>query len=317
MKVFITGGSGFVGGAAVKKLIKHHEIFAMSRSDTSDKVIETLGAKPVRCALNDIKQAEFDGIDYVIHCAAFVEQWGPYETFYDFNVKGTQDLLTKANAAGVKRFIHIGTEASIFYGQHMRNVDETEPLAIDSPFPYSRTKALAEKAVVEFDGPMETISIRPRMIWGENDQTILPIVIQMHKEGKFMWVNHGKNLTSTTNIKNLIHALELALTQGKNRNAYFVTDGKSVPFKQFLSAYAQTQNVDLGDKSIPTWLMLALGAVVETIWKTFNLKSEPLMTRFTANIMCRDSIINDAKAHKELGYTPLVNLEQGLAELTA
>lgn len=317
MKIFITGASGFVGGATVKKLIKHHEIFAMSRSQASDEVIKALGATPVRCALNDIKASDLDGMDYVIHCAAFVEQWGPYQTFYDINVKGTQDMLAKANAAGIKRFIHIGTEASIFYGQDMRDVDETEPLAINSPFPYSRTKALAEKAVVEFEGQMETISIRPRMIWGEGDQTILPIVIKMHNEGKFMWVNHGKNLTSTTNIKNLIHAVELALTKGKNRNAYFVTDGGAVPFKQFLSAYALTQNVDLGDKSIPTWVMLALGAVVETIWKTFKLKSEPLMTRFTANIMCRDSIINDAKAHRELGYKPLVTLAQGLVELTA
>lgn len=317
MKIFITGASGFVGGAAVKKLLNDHEIFAMSRSEASDKVIKTLGATPVRCALNDIKSADLNGMDYVIHCAAFVEQWGAYSDFYDTNVKGTQDLLAKADAAGVKRFVHIGTAASIFYGQHMRNVDETEPLAIGSPFPYSRTKALAEKAVVEFRGQMQTISIRPRMIWGEDDQTILPVVLKMHEEGKFMWVNHGKNLTSTTNVKNLVHAIELALTEGENRNAYFVTDGEAVPFKQFLSAYALTKNIDLGDKSIPVWMMLSLGAVVETIWKVFNLKSEPLMTRFTANIMCRDCIINDDKAQEQLGYMPVVTLQQGLDELTA
>lgn len=317
MKIFVTGASGFVGGAVVKKLVNGHDIFAMSRTETSDKVIKALGATPVRCALNDIKSANLDGVDYVIHCAAFVEQWGDYSDFYDINVKGTQDLLAKAEVAGVKRFVHIGTEASIFYGQHMRNVDETEPLAIDSPFAYSRTKALAEKAVVEFSGQMQTISIRPRMVWGEGDQTILPVVLKMHQEGKFMWVNEGKNLTSTTNIKNLVHAIDLALTKGENHNAYFVTDGEAVPFKQFLSAYALTKNVDLGDKSIAVWLMLSLGAVAETIWKVFNLKSEPIMTRFTANIMCRDSIINDAKAREQLGYKPIITLQQGLAELTA
>lgn len=250
-----------------------------------------------------------------MHCAAFVEQWGAYEDFYNINVVGTQDLLNKANDAGVKRFVHIGTEASVFYGQDMSDLDETTPLAVDSPFPYSRTKALAEQAVCAFDGAMETISIRPRLIWGEDDQTILPIVLQMHEEGKFMWVNHGKNLTSTTNIKNLIHAVNLALTKGKSRNAYFVVDGEATEFKHFLSRYALTQNVDLGDKSIPTWVMLSLGYVVETIWKTFSIKSEPLMTRFTANIMCRDCVINDAKARDELGYEPLVTLDQGLAEL--
>lgn len=317
MKIFITGASGFVGGAAAKKLSLEHKIFAMSRNEISDEKIKKLGVTPVRCALNDIDQSQLEGIELVLHCAAFVEQWGPYETFYDLNVRATEDMLAKANAAGVKRFIHIGTEAAVFYGQDMHNVDETYPLAIDSPFPYSRTKALAEKAVVEFEGQMETICLRPRMIWGEGDLTILPIVIQMHKEGKFMWVNHGKNLTGTTNIKNLVHAIELAMNKGKSRNAYFIIDGESRPFKQFLSAYALTQNIDLGDKSIPKWVMLSLGAVVETIWKTFNIKSEPLMTRFTANIMCRDCIINDAKARDELGYTPLLNVEQGLAELNA
>lgn len=317
MKVFITGASGFVGGAVVKKLCGNHEIYAMSRSKTSDEVIKSLGATPVRCALNDIEQDVLQGFDIVIHCAAFVEQWGAYSTFYELNVTATQDLLAKAEAAGVNRFIHIGTEASVFYGQHMRNIDETYPLAVNSPYPYSRTKALAEQAVCTFVGKMETLVIRPRMIWGEDDQTILPIVLQMHEERKFIWVNHGQNLTSTTNIKNLTHAIELALTRGKSRQAYFVTDGAAMPFKQFMTDYAQTQNVDLGDKSIPAWLMLSLAAMVETIWKIFNIKSEPMITRFTANIMCRDCILDDAKAKLELGYAPLVNVAQGMIALKA
>lgn len=54
MKIFITGASGFVGGAAAQFLKTEHEVFAMSRTEKSDAVINALGVTPVRCALNDI-----------------------------------------------------------------------------------------------------------------------------------------------------------------------------------------------------------------------------------------------------------------------
>lgn len=318
MNLFVTGASGFVGGAFAKSAGAAHAVTAMSRSAASDARIAALGAAPVRCSLDDVTQDHLRGADAVVHCAAFVEEWGPWKSYWQINVGGTKRLLAAAKAAGVKRFVHIGTEAALFHGQPMRNVDETYPLSLNSPFPYSRTKAWAEKAVREAGDPaggFETIVIRPRFVWGPGDETILPVVRRMAKDGQFAWIDGGRNLTSTTYIGNLTHAMELALTKGRSGEAYFVLDGAPVVFREMLTRMAAAAGFTLPDREIPGWLVRAIAYLGETAWRLLPLPGRPPLVRFTANIMSRDCILNDAKARREMGYQPPFTIEQGLEQL--
>jgi nucleoside-diphosphate-sugar epimerase len=212
--IFLTGASGFVGGAIAKSLQSTVTVRAMSRAPQSDAAIAALGATPVRCELGALTTEHLAGCDAVIHCAAFVKQWGTRDRFWQTNVEGTQQLLQVARDAGVKRFIHIGTEAALFYGQHMRDIDESYPYPRSSPFLYSATKAAAEQRVLAANAPgFTTISIRPRFVWGPGDQTILPVLVKMVASKKFIWINDGKARTSTTHIANLVHAVTLALAR--------------------------------------------------------------------------------------------------------
>ena len=317
MKIFLTGGSGFVGSAFIKKNAKSHEIVAMSRSSKSDKIIKALGANPIRSSLNNVETSHLKGCEAVVHCAAYVGEWGPWPVYEKLNVKGTQQLLKIARQAGAKRFVHISTEAALFYGQHMRGVDETYPLALASPFPYSRTKAQAEKLVLDAneDERFETIALRPRMIWGPDDQTILPAVKGMAAAGKFSWIDEGRAQTSSTHIDNLIHAIGLALKQGAGGQAYFVLDDGQVSIREFLTAYLATQNVDLGTKSVPGWFLRSFSNVVEPIWRSLKFKSAPPITKFTAHIMSRECMLVDKKARAELGYKPVISREEALLSL--
>jgi nucleoside-diphosphate-sugar epimerase len=317
MRIFVTGASGFVGGAAVRKLVADgHDVRAMSRSEKSDAKIAALGGKPVRCDLEDVTAANIGDTEAVIHSAAFVEQWGPRDAWRKFNVDGTARMLKAARDAGAKRFIHIGTEAALFHGQHLRGVDETYPIAPNSPYPYSSTKAQAEQLVRNASAPgFETIVLRPRFIWGPGDTTLLPLITEMARAGKFMWVNGGRSMTSTTHIANLVHAIELALTKGRGGEAYFILDDGVRPMREMMSGMAASQGVDLGDKSVPGWLADAIGATCEVAWSMLPLKGEPPLTRFSAMIMSRDAILKDDKARADMGYRPVVSVEQGLAAL--
>lgn len=318
MRIFVTGASGFVGGAAVRKLVADgHDVRAMSRSEKSDAKIRALGGKPVRCDLEDVTAAHIGDAEAIVHSAAFVEQWGPRDAWKKFNVDGTARMLAAAKAAGAKRFIHIGTEAALFHGQHLRGVDETYPLAPNSPYPYSSTKAQAEQLVRAANAPgFETIVLRPRFIWGPGDTTLLPLIVGMAREGKFMWVNGGRSMTSTTHIENLVHAIELALTKGRGGEAYFILDDGVRPMRAMMSGMAASQGVDLGDKSVPGWVADAIGATCEAAWGTLPLKGEPPLTRFSAMIMSRDAILKDDKARAEMGYAPVVSVEDGLRRLS-
>jgi nucleoside-diphosphate-sugar epimerase len=318
MRIFVTGASGFVGGAAAKRFVADgHDVTAMSRSEKSDAAIRALGAAPVRCDLESVDAEHVRGADAVLHCAAFVEQWGPRDAWKRFNVDGTARILKAAHQAGVKRFIHISTESVLWRGQHLRDVDETYPLAPNSPYPYAATKAQAEILVREANAPdFETIILRPRFIWGPGDTTLLPTIEKMAKSGQWMWVDGGRARTSTTHIANLVHAIELALHKGRDGEAYFILDDGVRPMKEMIAGIAQSAlGISLPDKSIPAWVADAVGATCEAAWTMLPLKGEPPITRFSAMILSRESVLRDDKARAELGYRPVIAVEEGMRAL--
>lgn len=319
MHIFITGASGFVGGAAAKHLLaKGHIISAMSRSEKSDAVIRALGATPVRCDLENVAAEQLTGVDAVIHSAAYVESWGPTDAWYNSNVLGTQAMLDAAKAAGVKRFIHIGTEAAICHGQHIDGADESYPLSPDSPYPYCATKAQAEMRVRAANTPdFTTVVLRPRFIWGPGDTTLLPGIAEMAKAGKFIWIDGGKARTSTTHIDNLARAIELALTAGRGGEAYFILDESEISMKGIITGMADTIGLTLPDKSAPSWLLGGVAGLSEGIWRLFSLKGQPPITRHVVMVMKCDCVLNGSKARDELGYVPTVSRDEGLAAMKA
>lgn len=317
MRIFVTGASGFVGGAATRKLAANgHQVRAMSRSDKSDAAIRALGAEPVRCDLENASAVNIDDAEAILHCAAFVEQWGPRDAWRCFNVEGTKRMLEAARAAGAKRFIHISTESVLWRGQSLDGVDETYPLAPDSPYPYAATKAQAELVVRDANAQcFETIILRPRFIWGPGDTTLLPTIVAMAKSGKWAWVNEGRCRTSTTHVANLVHAIELALTRGRGGEAYFILDDGVRSMREMITGMAAAKGVTLADRSMPAWLADAAGAACEGVWRTFSLNGDPPLTRFSAMILSRDCVLNDAKARAEMGYEPVMSVEDGMREL--
>lgn len=316
MKIFITGASGFVGSALVSALKKKHKLTAMSRSAKSDAAIKKLGATPVRSELGKVTLDELRGIDVVIHAAAHVEQWGNKNDFWRVNVIGTQQLLSAAKAAKVKRFIFIGTEAALFHGQDMPGIDETYPYPKESPYLYSQTKAVAEKLVIGANTEkFKTLSVRPRLVWGTGDKTILPVLVDMIQKKRFMWMDRGEKDTSTTHIFNLVRAVELALTKGHGGEAYFVTDGEVTTFRSFLTRYLATQGITPPEKSIPGAVARTLAFAVEGLWKILRLKSEPPLTRFAAAIMSRHCTIKIDKIRKDMGYKPAISVADGLSQM--
>lgn len=321
MQIFITGASGFVGGAFARHAGRHHMLAAMSRSEKSDAKIAALGATPIRCTLDNIEAEHLRGSQAVVHCAAHVEEWGPWSAYWRANVDGTRRMLKAAKAAGVRRFVHIGTEAALLHGQDLVNADETYPLALNSPFPYSRTKAHAEKAVREANDPasgFETIVIRPRFVWGPGDETLLPVLRRMSEAGQFAWIDGGHHRTSTTYIGNLVYAMDLALSAGRGGEAYFVLDdGGPVTFRDFLPKMAEAAGFRLEGREVPGWLVRTMAFVAEKAWRTLPIPGQPPITRFGANILSRDCILLDAKARAEMGYQPPYSREEGLQALAA
>jgi nucleoside-diphosphate-sugar epimerase len=315
--LFITGGSGFIGGALIKSLSARRPVVAMARSDRAAEVVASLGARAVGCSLETVGAGDLDGCEVVVHCAAEVGEWAPPGRFQQVNVSGTSRLLDAARRAGVKKFVHMSTDSVLSTGRNLRSVDESMPVPLKSPFPYATTKADAERAVMAANDPrMETVAIRPTLVWGPGDKTVLPEVLSLVEQGKFVWIDKGKHTISTTHIENLAHGVGLAIEQSCGGEVFFLTDQEPVQLRSFLTRYAAAaQGVDLPGRSIPGPLVRGLAWLVETLWRAVKPESKPPLTRLGAALLSRDFYINSDKAARLLGYRPLVTIETALESL--
>jgi nucleoside-diphosphate-sugar epimerase len=164
-KVFITGGSGFVGQNLIPLLVeKGYSVSALARSQNAINKVEKLGAIAVKGDL-DNQQAIAQGVknaETVFHLAASVDFFASEKMLYDLHVKATALVLEESKKAAVTNFVYLGAASVIMNGQPIRNADESfvSNNIIDG---YSRTKLAAEKLVLNANlNQFRTISIRPR-----------------------------------------------------------------------------------------------------------------------------------------------------------
>lgn len=317
MQIFLTGGSGFIGGHTIEALVRDgHDVRALARSDRAAGQVRALGATPVRGELGAVTPDMLAGADAVIHAAAFVEAWGTREQFWRGNVEGTRDMLDAARAAGVPRFLHVGTEAALFAGADLLAVDETAPYPQRHRYLYSETKAEAERLVLQANSPaFTTLSLRPRLVWGPRDTSVLPTILQMARAGNFAWIGGGQARTSTTHVANLVHALTLALTRGAGGRAYFIADDGERTQREFLTDLAATHGADLGARTLPAWLARPLARAVEGAWRLLGLRRPPPLTRFAVDMMACSVTVDTTRARQELGYAPVISVTAGLAAM--
>jgi nucleoside-diphosphate-sugar epimerase len=317
---FVTGGSGFIGGALIRRLVADRwDVHALVRSEASAQKVTALGAHAIAGDLADLPSMAV-GAQYcevAFHCAAHLGDWGTREEFERGNVQGTRNALAAAHQAGLRRFVHVGTEAALLAGQPLVEVDERAPLRFDSPALYSSTKARAEEAVIEANhNGLETVVVRPRFVWGRGDTTLLPLLTDSVRSGRFAWIGGGHHRTSTTHIENTVHGLMLAARRGAPAGVYFVTDGEPVVFRDFITRLLATQGIDAPTRSVPTSVARAVAATSEAAWRLLPLPGRPPLTRLTVWVSGLETTIDITRAREELGYAPVKTIDQGLAEMS-
>jgi len=319
MKVFITGGSGFLGSRLTPSLIAvGHEVTALALTCKDAEVLRGYGARPIVGDLSSVSKLELamDGCDTVIHVAAFMDVWGDPKKFETINIIGTENIISAAKNANIGRFVYVSA-ASVVLGAGDVEGDESLPRMTPSYCNYTRTKSIAEGKVLaaNADG-FVTIAIRPPFIWGAGDNTTIPTFKNLIDDGRFTWFSGGNNLFSTCHVANVAEGVLMALEHGRGGNAYFITDGEPITYKMHISEILACQGVVAPDKSVPRWAAQVVAYILEKIWKILGKKEMPPITRSLILLMAYQLVVDDAKARSELGYVGRMTRAAGLAELS-
>jgi nucleoside-diphosphate-sugar epimerase len=317
MKVFVTGGSGFVGGRLTRTLSRDgHRVAGLARSAAAASAVEAVGGSAVRGDLHTAEalHAGMAGADLVVHAAAKLTGGArDAREFHRVNVDGTTAVLTAARRAGVPRVVFVSTEQVVMSRGPLVQVDETRPYASRPIGWYAATKQAAERLVREAG----MVVVRPRMVWGRGDTTLLPEVVAASRAGRLRWIGGGRQLTSTCHVDNVVEGILAAAARGAPGEAYFLTDGAPVVFREFWSALLATQGVAAPAATLPRPLAMAAAGAAELAWRVLRRPGAPPLTRMTVALLADECTVDDARARRELGYASRVTREAGLAEMYA
>ena len=317
--IFVTGGSGFVGGRLIEALVERgNQVFALARTEASAERVEQRGAISVRGDLDSHETLELrmQGCQFVFHCAAHVSDWGPYAYFEHANLTGTFNALAAARRAGVKRFIHVSTDAVLATRHPLVRVNEEAPYPEKTLGNYGLSKRQAEQAVEAANGAgLETVIMRTRAVWGPGDTVLLPNLRTRILSGQFRWIDQGRALTSTCHVDNVVEGLLLAAQSGIPGSIYFVTDGDPLPIRDFFTGLLETQRLRPVAPSLPFGLALAAAGLTESIWQLLNIRRRPPLTQASILLFGQEVTIDDSKARRELVYTGAVGRRQGLVAM--
>jgi nucleoside-diphosphate-sugar epimerase len=290
----------------------------LARSEESARRVAELGAEPVRGDIGDPASlaGAAAGSDVAFHLAAQLGEWGSWAEFERGNVEGTRNALAACAEAGVRRFVHCGTEAALMAGEPLVGVDETAPLRPDSRAPYPATKARAEQQVREANREgFETVALRPRFVWGKGDTTLLPEMVETVEAGKWAWVGGGAQRHRHGPRRQRRRGPAAGGGAGPARPGLLRHRRRAGRLPRVRHRPAGHPGGRTARPEPPAWTAAPLARVAETAWKVLPLRGAPPMTTFRSWLLTQECTIDISKARAELGYEPIVTHEQGLAEL--
>jgi nucleoside-diphosphate-sugar epimerase len=322
MKSMLTGGTGFVGGNLAGKLAASGDyVKCLVRKTSNVEKLKNLGVEIYYGDLSDFNSLleATRGVDLVYHCAALVTDWGMRKEFHRVNVEGTRNVLKACEENGVQRVIHVSSSDAIWRFDNHIEINENYPYPKKHKHPYNETKAESEKLTLRYDreGKLETVIIRPAMVWGPGDKVILPRIVQLAINRNLVLIGNGSNLISLSYIENLTDAMILAGEKKEARGkVYFINDDIKITFADYISRLLSTLGIEWSPvRSIPYFLAYGLASVMEMWAMLLRSRTPPLLTRYSVAAMSRNFNYSTEKAKRELNYQPKINLNEGLQQL--
>jgi len=315
VKVFVTGGTGFIGGAVVRQLrARGDDVVALVRNPAKGAALEELGCTLVPGDLNDEPaiRSGMEGCDAVIHAAAVYEVGIPASerrSMQEANVGGTERVLGAALEAGIPKVVYVST-VGIFGNTHGRVVDETyENPADNFTSEYEKTKWEAHQVAKRLIGEgLPCVIVQPGGVYGPGDESATGRLLDQFLEGKMPLIPFPELGICLTHVEDIAAGILLGLDKGKPGEAYVIS-GPVTTVREAISVVAAETGRKAPKHAMPTALMKLMTPFGALVGKVMN--QPPNLRELIASADGVTFWANHDKATRELGYEPR-GLQEGI-----
>ncbi len=317
-RYLLTGGAGFIGSHLTRRLLDAG--CEVTHLDVLPPAVIPEGVRYLRCDLRDraatLAAIPTGSVDYAVHLAARVGDWGTFADFEGINVTGTRHTLEALTAAGARRVVHVSSIAAM--GLDAGEVADERVGPFASGDPYSATKGAGEMVAKEFqrDGGRVVIA-RPGDVYGVGSVPWVVRPVELMRKGQMLLIEGGRGHFAHVHVENLVDGFLLALSKDRAAGETFIfTDGDShCTIGEYFTRLADAAGVPRPTRSVPRSVARAVALALETVARVTG--KAPPFTRSAVDFTLRRGSFRIEKARDLLGWAPRVSFEEGLAAIAA
>jgi nucleoside-diphosphate-sugar epimerase len=318
VKVFVTGGTGFIGGEVVRQLRdRGDEVVCLVRSPEKASKLGELGCELVSGDLGDAEalRSGMEGCDALIHAAAMFEVGIPAKqrpAMYEANVRGSERVLAAALEAKVGKVVYVST-VGIFGNTHGEVVDESyEHPGKEFTSYYEETKLeghrIAKRMMAEEGLP--GVIVQPGGVYGPGDTSQIADLLSEFFAGRLFMLPFPDLGICLSHVEDIATGIILALDKGKVGETYVIS-GPATTMREAIETIASASGRKAPKRDLPTGVMKALTPIGPLVGK---LMGQPPNLREL--ISSADGVTFWAsyeKAGRELGYSPR-GMDEGMRQ---
>ena len=319
MRVFVTGGTGFIGGHVARKLRERgDDVRALVRTPEKGPALTELGCELVPGDLSDADaiRAGMQDCDAAIHGAAMYEVGIPaseHQAMYEANVIGTETVLRAALEAKLDRVVYISTVGA-FGNTKEQVVDESyEHPGTGYTSYYEETKVEAHRLAKRLiaDEGLPCVIVQPGGVYGPDDHSALGRQMNQFLAGKMPLMAFPDLGFNMVHVDDVATGVLLALDKGKTGEAY-VLGGQITTMRELIQTLARVSGKKPPKRTLPTGVMKAMTPMGPIVGKMMN--QGPNLRELISSADNVTFWAKHDKAMAELGYSPR-GLEQGLRDM--
>lgn len=316
MRVFLTGGTGFIGGHVARQLrLRGDDVVGLVRSLEKAATLREMGCELVEGDLSDDAAIAkgMDGAEAAIHAGAVYKVGIPKSEFpamFESNVAGTERVLDAAVSAGVPKVVYVST-CAVFGDTHGQLVDEDFRRDSEFPSEYERTKTLAhEIAEDRIASGAPIVIVQPGGVYGPNDHSEVGNMIEQARTGKLPAKMFPEAGFMFCHVEDIAVGIVLALDKGRIGESYVLSAEQST-IGELIDNVAAIAGRKPPRFTMPGFVLKAsapLGPLVGPM-----LGFPPNLRELIASSDGVTYWATDAKARRELGFAPR-DLDTGLRD---